>query len=83
MPAWTDRVIFTQSHPTLSLLKYGRAEIALSDHKPVYAQFRTKVRKVNEEAKALIEESLLQKFAVIKHNQSLGQAPKQFSKVGS
>ena len=83
VPAWTDRVIFSQTHPTLSLLKYGRADITLSDHMPVYAQFKTKVRKVNEEAKALIEESLLQKFAVIKHNQSLSTAPQQFNKVGS
>ena len=59
VPAWCDRVIFSQTAPTLSLLKYGRAEIDLSDHKPVYALFKTKVRKINEEAKALIEESLL------------------------
>ena len=50
---------------------------------PVYALFKTKVRTVNEEAKALIEESLLQKFAVIKHNQALSSVPKQFNKVGS
>ena len=55
----------------MSLLKYGRAEISLSDHKPVYAIFKVKIRKINEEAKAFIEESLVQKYAVLKHNQSI------------
>lgn len=68
-PAWTDRVLFTQSNPTLSLLKYDRADISLSDHKPVVAVFKAKVRTINEEAKAFVEESLLQKWQVLKHNQ--------------
>ena len=42
VPAWCDRVIFSQTAPTLSLLKYGRAEIDLSDHKPVFALFKAK-----------------------------------------
>lgn len=53
----------------MSLTKYGRAEIALSDHKPVYAIFKAKIRRINEEAKAFIEESLIQKYNVLRHNQ--------------
>ena len=58
-PAWTDRILFTQSNPIMTLVKYGRAEHTLSDHKPIYAMFKAKIRKVNEEAKAFIEESLI------------------------
>ena len=62
----------------MSLIRYGRAELSLSDHKPVYAMFKAKIRKVNEEAKAFIEESLIQKFNVLKHNQTNPVSPQPF-----
>lgn len=65
-PAWTDRVLFSQREPIMFLKKYNRAEITVSDHKPIYAHFSVKVNKVDEEAKALIEESLIATFNSLK-----------------
>ena len=81
-PAWTDRVLFTQSNPTLSLLKYDRADISLSDHKPVVAVFKAKVRMINEDAKVFVEESLLQKWQVLKHNQMTRATSQPFQQTG-
>ena len=39
VPAWTDRVFFSQTNPCLTLAKYGRSEVTLSDHRPVFAKF--------------------------------------------
>ena len=46
-PAWTDRVLFSQYLPCMTLVKYSRAEINVSDHRPVFAHFRVKINKVN------------------------------------
>jgi hypothetical protein len=34
----------------------------VSDHRPVFGLFEAKVRRINEQAKAEIEEKLIQKF---------------------
>ena len=68
LPAWTDRVLFSQSTQSLTLTKYNRAENAISDHKPIYALFKVKVNKINAEAKALVEENLIAKFSAMKVN---------------
>ena len=68
-PAWTDRVIFTQQTPAMTLTKYKRAELTISDHKPVYAHFNVKVNKVDHEARAMVEENLIAKFNAMKMNQ--------------
>ena len=52
----------------MTLTKYNRAEITVSDHRPVYAHFKVKVNKINEEAKAIVEEQLIAKFNSIKVN---------------
>ena len=69
IPAWTDRVLFSQSFQCLRLLDYGRAEITLSDHRPVFATFNAQIRKVDQDAKELIERNLIAKFQVLKMNQ--------------
>jgi hypothetical protein len=38
---------------------YGRAELKLSDHRPVIGLFEAKVRRINEEAKSEIEDKLI------------------------
>lgn len=71
VPSWTDRVLFAQKTESIKLLQYMSAkEISISDHKPVLAHFGVKVRKVDEEAKALLEQSLIQKFMVMKQNET-------------
>ena len=52
----------------MTLTKYNRSEVTISDHRPVFAHFKVKVNKINEEAKALVEENLIQKFNSIKAN---------------
>ena len=70
VPAWTDRVLFAQQQQAqvMTLTKYNRAEVTVSDHRPVYAHFKVKVNKINEEAKAIVEEQLIAKFNSIKVN---------------
>ena len=68
LPAWTDRVFFSQQNGSMTLTKYNRAEVTVSDHRPIYAHFRVKVNKVNLEAKAIVEENLIAKFNAIKIN---------------
>jgi len=53
----------------MTLTKYNRAELTISDHKPIYAHFKVKINKVDEKAKALVEENLVAKFNAIKINQ--------------
>ncbi len=53
----------------MTLTKYSRAEISISDHKPIYAHFKVKVNKINAEAKALVEGNLIAKFSAMKVNQ--------------
>lgn len=38
---------------------YGRAELKMSDHRPVFGLFEAKIRRINEDAKLEIEEKLI------------------------
>ncbi|CAN0138895.1 unnamed protein product, partial [Phaeothamnion confervicola] len=45
-PAWCDRVLWRCAKDAalgVTALTYGRAELRLSDHKPVYAQFQARL----------------------------------------
>jgi hypothetical protein len=50
IPAWCDRVLF-EENANLTQIYYGRAEIKLSDHRPVYGLFEARIGKINEEAR--------------------------------
>ena len=50
----------------MTLTRYNRAEITVSDHKPIFAHFKVKVNKVDEDKKAEIEESLIAAFNEMK-----------------
>lgn len=57
-PSWCDRILYeADSH--LTQVCYGRSEIKLSDHRPVYGLFEAKVRRINEETKLEIEEKII------------------------
>jgi phosphatidylinositol-bisphosphatase len=49
-PAWCDRVLWRSANPShVQLASYDRAELLLSDHKPVAAVMHVQVRRVNPE----------------------------------
>ena len=68
LPAWTDRILFSQHIPSMTLVKYNRSEVTVSDHRPVFAHFKVKINKVNPEAKEIVEQNLISKFNSIKAN---------------
>ncbi|GMI22395.1 hypothetical protein TeGR_g5794, partial [Tetraparma gracilis] len=47
-PAWCDRVLWCATHNPnhTKQLSYGRAELRISDHKPVYAAFEAQVKNI-------------------------------------
>lgn len=48
VPAWTDRIFYKYSNRSIvHLLRYGRAELKTSDHRPVSALFKIVVWKLN------------------------------------
>ena len=57
IPAWTDRVLFKGQ--ALRLKEYNRAELRLSDHKPVYATFEATIREVDNSRKDAIAKQIL------------------------
>ena len=67
-PSWTDRVLFSQTFPCMRLTQYGRSEITVSDHRPVFALFNATIRRINNEIKQVIEQNLCAKFQVLKMN---------------
>jgi synaptojanin len=61
IPAWTDRILFAGGG--IQLVKYDRAELLSSDHKPVKALFHVDIKMVNKEAKEKIQRELYRKFS--------------------
>ncbi len=48
MPAWCDRVLWQAKQGSMGQIYYNRAEINLSDHKPVVAVFEAKIKTVDK-----------------------------------
>ena len=57
----------------MTLIKYNRAEITLSDHRPIFAHFRVKVNKINQEARSIVEQNLIARFNAMKTNERLSR----------
>ncbi|KAG9317505.1 inositol polyphosphate phosphatase [Chiua virens] len=57
IPAWTDRILFKGN---LDLSVYSRAELRGSDHRPVFAFFRTKVRVIDTVKRAALSRLILE-----------------------
>ncbi|KAL7419534.1 Inositol-1,4,5-trisphosphate 5-phosphatase 1 [Cryptotrichosporon argae] len=57
IPAWTDRILFKGSQ--LRQKEYARAELRLSDHRPVYAVFDATVREVDAAKKAKVADDVV------------------------
>ncbi|KAM0755638.1 hypothetical protein T439DRAFT_8341 [Meredithblackwellia eburnea MCA 4105] len=60
IPAWTDRILY--SGMDLDVSRYQRAELFSSDHRPVYAIFRAKIRRVDHLKRSVLRKSLLQEI---------------------
>lgn len=50
----------------MTQILYGRTELKLSDHRPVYGLFEAKIRKINEDKMLELEEKLIQEFNLTK-----------------
>lgn len=62
VPAWCDRVLWHAEAERVTCLAYQRLEITLSDHRPVSAVFRAKVKTVNAAEKARTFELVAQEW---------------------
>ncbi|KIJ37381.1 hypothetical protein M422DRAFT_211433 [Sphaerobolus stellatus SS14] len=60
IPAWTDRILY---RGTLDLAKYSRAELKGSDHRPVFAIFRSTVRIIDHAKRDALSKKLLESVA--------------------
>ncbi|GAA6009081.1 hypothetical protein JCM10207_004086 [Rhodosporidiobolus poonsookiae] len=58
IPAYTDRILYNGGD--LDAFRYQRAELMASDHRPVYALFRSRIRIVDETKRATLRKQLLQ-----------------------
>ena len=48
IPSWTDRILYKDPGSTAELLEYDAImDISHSDHKPVYANFQVKFKRMN------------------------------------
>ncbi|CAG8435658.1 8673_t:CDS:10 [Funneliformis mosseae] len=56
VPAWTDRILYSGNK--IQQIGYSRAEIRLSDHRPVMSSFDIEVIKYDEAAKEKIQRDL-------------------------
>ncbi|KAK4053062.1 Inositol-1,4,5-trisphosphate 5-phosphatase 1 [Microbotryomycetes sp. JL201] len=57
IPAWTDRILYAGRD--IDVNRYQRAELKTSDHRPVYALFRAKIRAVDIVKKTALRKELL------------------------
>lgn len=62
IPAWTDRILYLGDD--LDLANYSRAELKASDHRPVYAIIRAKVRVVDRVKKDAIRKEVTQSVSL-------------------
>lgn len=70
MPAWTDRVLWSEaSQGVMRQVYYNRAEINLSEHKPVLAVFEAKIKTVDKEQLNYLKEQYGHKFNQMKMEQ--------------
>lgn len=70
-PAWCDRVLWrvaAGSGTAAKLLKYGRAPLNPSDHKPVYAVFACSLKKVVEWKERQVFEELVATLSRFQHS---------------
>ncbi|GMM53891.1 hypothetical protein DAKH74_005070 [Maudiozyma humilis] len=65
-PSWTDRIVYKGNN--LHPLAYSCATLKVSDHRPVYAAYRTDVNFIDEEKKLELSKSLYEDFKMVEDN---------------
>ena len=60
IPSWTDRILYKGDN--LVPMAYSDAALNLSDHKPVYAAYKAKVKFIDEEAKLQMTKKLYMEY---------------------
>jgi len=61
-PSWTDRIVYRGAN--LHPLAYSSAPLTISDHRPVYAAYRTDVSIVDEEKKHELSKKIYEEFKI-------------------
>lgn len=74
IPAWADRICFeAREAENLRQVLYARAEIKLSDHRPVVGLFEAKIRRINEARMAELEEKVIADFQAARKEEEIKQ----------
>ncbi|GAA5830258.1 hypothetical protein JCM11251_001286 [Rhodosporidiobolus azoricus] len=60
IPAYTDRILY--KGVDLDASRYQRAELMSSDHRPVYALFRSRIRSIDHSKRTTLRKKLLQEI---------------------
>ncbi|GAA5965786.1 hypothetical protein JCM21900_004989 [Sporobolomyces salmonicolor] len=71
IPAYTDRILY--SGPDLDINRYQRAELFTSDHRPVYALFRARIRSIDQTKRGALRRQLLQELIQHAPDETLDQ----------
>ena len=85
-PAWCDRILWSfndPSKPFMRQLQYGRAEVNLSDHKPVFGLFDAKIKLVDQEKVQQLSKELIAKFTQMKLQETENQIKEKIDPVKS
>ncbi|GAA5938180.1 hypothetical protein JCM3775_002909 [Rhodotorula graminis] len=80
IPAYTDRILY-KGHD-LDCYRYQRAELRTSDHRPVYALFRARIRSVDHDKRATLRKQLLQELLSHTSDETLDDKLARFA-IGS
>lgn len=101
IPAWTDRALFRKYYATRpeerargqldygQILFYGRAELKISDHRPVLAQFAIDVLQVDSDRRSQVFRDTLHKLGpldatvVVREETGVGRAMEVFEVGGA
>jgi len=73
VPSWTDRILVKGIE--LDISRYSRAEIKLSDHRPVFAILRARVKTVNVKARDALSSQILKQVEAMGTNNLTSTKP--------
>lgn len=64
-PAWCDRILYRGSGK-IKQIEYRRHEVKVSDHRPVSAIFKMRVKRIDARKRAKVKEECYEQFGVVK-----------------
>ncbi|SCV69109.1 BQ2448_2129 [Microbotryum intermedium] len=69
IPAWTDRILYRGRD--LDVTRYQRAELRASDHRPVYAMFRARIRSIDHSFRAALRKQISEEIMALEKGDTL------------